>query len=73
MFCSECPTSIAGRRRLTCSATCRKRRERRLHAEQEARFREVAEALLIRQTDALIAGDLDALRAIQHEAASLFV
>ena len=72
MTCSECPRPITGTRRVTCSPPCRMRRHRRLTTEADARFRASAEALLLAQTEAIIAGDLDALRDIQRRAAALF-
>jgi hypothetical protein len=70
--CYECPTNIEGPRRLTCSDACRKRRERRLQREREARFRDAARELLLRQTEAILLGDLETLAEVQREAVRLF-
>jgi hypothetical protein len=74
--CSECsrPTEqVPGKRdRLTCGATCRKKKQRRLHAEANAQFRAAALDLLMRQTQAVINGDADELARVQRDAARLF-
>ncbi len=74
--CAECPRTIEQtpgyRDRITCGNRCRMRRQRRLHAEREARFREAAHDLLTRQTAAILAGDRDALAAVERDAARLF-
>ena len=72
MTCSDCPNPVTGAHRLTCSPACRQRRHRRLTTEADARFRAAAQALLLAQTEAIIAGDLDALRDVQRRAAALF-
>lgn len=68
--CSECDRPIEqrpGRRvkRVTCSAACRMARHRR-------RRRTEALALLARQTAAVIAGDAEALAAVQRDAERIF-
>lgn len=65
--CSECaqPMTPGRRERVTCSAACRMVRHRR-------RRRAEALALLARQTAAIIAGDAEALAAVQRDAARIF-
>ncbi|SCE84222.1 hypothetical protein GA0074695_1536 [Micromonospora viridifaciens] len=74
--CTECPRTIeqtpGARARITCGPACRKRRQRRLHAEREARFRAAALELLTRQTAAIIDGNREALIAVERDAARLF-
>ncbi|MEW2383707.1 hypothetical protein AB0873_16705 [Micromonospora sp. NPDC047707] len=68
-YCGECARPIVQRprtrERLTCSTACRVARHRR-------RRREQAYALLARQTAAIIAGDAEALAAVEADARRIF-
>lgn len=66
--CSECARPIEqqpGPERFTCSDRCRMARFRR-------RRRAEALALLARQTEAIIAGDAEALAAVEADARRIF-
>lgn len=76
-ICPECrttplPAGTHGQDRETCGDRCRARRYRRLHREREATA-DAARALLLRQTEAVIAGsDPVVMAEIAAEAERLF-
>jgi hypothetical protein len=71
MLCRSCEEPLpadADPQRLYCNQACRSRAHRR---RQAARLTEMR-ALVLRQTESIIAGDFDALAQVDRDAARLF-